>query len=131
VPSALQEKSAVPATSSSWTQTALYRFERPDNAVVLYDHDSQGATSKPWLDRNRGWKAFGPGPASYNFLHYFRAVRLSAPVKVARKWRTAAAAMKAVDAEFPPPAGDDRSALVHTAKAQMESRNAPLLLQQA
>ena len=78
------------------------RWVRSDNALVLYDHDATGATSHPWLDRPRGWKAFGPGPSKYNVLHYLRWRRFRAFIRVARKWRSAQAAMAAVDSMYPP-----------------------------
>ena len=87
--------------AGEWSMVRKDCWMRSDNAVVLFDHGAVGVTSKPWLKRPRGWKAFGPGESSYNFLHYFRWRRNCSPIKVARKWRTAQAAMEAVDFEFP------------------------------
>lgn len=88
---------------SPWSQVGKDRWVRTDNAVVLFDHGCVAVTSKPWLKRPRGWKAFGPGEASYNYLYYVRRRRggVGAASKVARKWRTARAAMDAVDAAYP------------------------------
>lgn len=90
------------SAAAPWTMIAEDRWVRSDNALVLYDHDATGATSHPWLDRPRGWKAFGPGPSKYNVLHYLRWRRFRAFIRVARKWRSAQAAMAAVDSRYPP-----------------------------
>lgn len=85
-----------------WSRVKPAYFRRDDNAVVMFDNDSQGNSTKPWLSRTRGWKAFGPGPDPNNFLCYYRRKEGFPDTKVARKWRTAKMAMAAVDAEHPP-----------------------------
>lgn len=87
-----------------WVKVGAQRYQRPDNAVVRYDHSVECSTSRPWLDGHRGWMAFGPGEVDGNYLacsfrrsRRGRVSRMSTP----RKFKTAEAAMAAVDREFP------------------------------
>lgn len=96
--------SRCPVDGPIWKEVTPTRWERYDNAVVVYDRDVEGSTSKPWLHGHRAWKAFGPGPLTENFLHYMRSSRMRSSTKVARKWKEAGSAMRAVDKEYPPKA---------------------------
>lgn len=84
-----------PATSA-WEQKGRERWERPDGAVVKYDHTTACNTSRPWLAGHRGYMAFGPGrDEEFNYLAQ-KYGRVIGP----RKWKTPEAAMAAVDKEF-------------------------------
>lgn len=82
-----------------WTRKGLSRWVRFDNAVVQYDRSTECNTSKPWLPGHRGYKAFGPGDDEYNYLSYRARGRRG--TRVALKFKTPVAAMKAVDRAFP------------------------------
>ena len=84
--------------SVGWVETRKDdRWDRADGACVKIDHTVECSTSRPWLPNYRGWKAWGPGD---NDLLGFKLRR--SRFTIARKFKTAAAAMKAVDAEYPP-----------------------------
>lgn len=86
----------------AWTETRKGdRWDRTDGACVRIDHSVECSTSKPWLPNYRGWKAWGPG--DHDLLAFKRrSTRLRrSRFRIARKFKTAASAMKAVDAEYP------------------------------
>lgn len=87
---------SVRRAEAAWTQKSDSRWERADGAVVR-DVGASSPESKPWLPGHRGWMAFGPGPDEHNYLSMPFGKRFRGP----RKWKTAEAAMRAVDREFP------------------------------
>ena len=85
-----------------WKQTEFGKYERweaPDGAVVKYDHTVECDTARPWLPHHRGYMAFAPGKSEYNYL---KLIRRNSRLHIPRKFKTAKAAMKAVDKEYPP-----------------------------
>lgn len=87
-----------------WKQTSDSHWIRDDGAVVKFDAQTKGSTIKPWLPQARGWMAFVPWSNS-TFLGYRTGQRLASrePAKWApRKFKTAAAAMAALDRAHPP-----------------------------
>lgn len=93
-----KKTSARSRLATHWRAIGRLRFERPDGAVVKYDPDGVLTGSRPWLPGHRGWLAFGPGPTPNNVLGYYRR---DSRVKVARRYRSAANARRAVDLQFP------------------------------
>lgn len=90
------------ACSVVWVETRKDRWDRSDGAVVKIDHTVECSTSRPWLPNYRGWKAWGPGENDLlGFKRRCTRLRRSRFV-IARKFKTAQSAMKAVDAEYPP-----------------------------
>lgn len=90
--------------TSAWVHAHDERWVRCDNAVVRYDHAVECCTSKPWLPGHRGWMAFSPGEGDNGLLGYFprRWKRGGfSGMMVPRKFKSAEAAMRAVDREFP------------------------------
>lgn len=82
----------------TWKQVHRQRWERDDGAVVKIDETVQCNTSRPWLPNYRGWKAWGPGPEQSNYLGF---CRRNSRLNIPRKFKTAEAAMAAVDKEYP------------------------------
>lgn len=81
-----------------WTKTRDGRWDSDDNAVVKYDHTVECNTAKPWLPNHRGFIAYGPGPSETNYLGFRRK---NSRGTIPRKFKTAEAAMKAIDKHFP------------------------------
>src|SRR3990172_5523784 len=78
----------------SGLQTPRDRWDRPDGAAVIYSKDWYWAN--PANPRHRGWTAYAPDdeqPLTFR--------RRTSKRKHARRWKTAEAAMEAVDREFP------------------------------
>jgi len=78
----------------SGLQTPRDRWDRPDGAAVIYSKDWYWAN--PANPRHRGWTAYAPDdeqPLTFR--------RRTSKRKHARRWKTAEAAMGAVDREFP------------------------------
>lgn len=97
-----------PSGSVVWVETRKDRWDRTDGAVVKIDHAVECDTSRPWLPNYRGWKAWGPGDNDLlGFKRRSTRLRRSRFV-IARKFKTAQSAMKAVDAEYPPNVPDQR-----------------------
>lgn len=96
-------QSMAPRTVDQWRQISDERWERLDGAVVKYDHTVASNTARPWLPNHRGFMAYGPGPEEFNALCF---TRRNSPFHVRRKFKTARAAMAAVDQAFPPQAVD-------------------------
>jgi hypothetical protein len=76
-----------------WREKNWRRWERSDGAVVQWDQRSPHV--RPWLPAARMWTAWEPDPSD-NYLKMTNG-RLSWP----RRFKTAQAAMRAVDKEFP------------------------------
>lgn len=85
-------------------------FERDDYAYVLYSDNN--FNSRPWLDGHKPWIAFPPPPPGVNpdrdfwsQLTYRPTLRVRgrfpSRLLATRRWKTAVAAMRAVDEEFP------------------------------
>jgi hypothetical protein len=103
--------------SAGWVKRAdayngspsLYpRFDRPDGAAVRYDYQAACHTSNCSLPNHLGWIAFGPGKDNHNYLAKRRRAldrgvlgTQRSKARVPRKFKTATAAMAAVDKEFP------------------------------
>lgn len=81
-----------------WKEIHHRRWQSTDGAVVKIDEATECNTSRPWLPNYRGWKAYGPGPDQGNYLGFNRR---NSGFRVARKFKTAQAAMAAVDEEYP------------------------------
>lgn len=76
---------------------------RSDNAVVKIDEIAETLTAKPWLPNYRGWIAYGPGDDNHNCLCF---KRRNSRFSIPRKFKTAKAAMEAVDRDFPEKGGE-------------------------
>jgi len=74
------------------------RWDRSDGCCVKIDHSVECNSSRPWLPNYRGWKAFG-NRGEFDAL-CFR--RCNTRMQIPRKFKSAEAAMLAVDTEFPP-----------------------------
>lgn len=83
---------------SQWREESPTRWVRTDGAVVCYNDRTPNL--RPWKADHRGWVAFGPGPDKFNYLKMRSKRGLAWP----KRFKTAASAMKAVDAAHPPPA---------------------------
>jgi hypothetical protein len=81
-----------------WKEVNARRWVRSDNAVVIIDESVACSTSRPWLPNYRGWMAFGPGDEEHNYLGFMRKRSL---FRIPKKFKTAAAAMRAVDLAYP------------------------------
>lgn len=100
---------AATAKMSPWVKVHDERYFRPDNAVVKYDRST--VSSRSYLAGHRGWIAYGPGDDETNYLGFFppRPRRGGfSKCRVPRKFKTPEGAMRAVDREFPYPAGRKR-----------------------
>lgn len=81
-----------------WTQLGRRTWRSDDNAVVKIDSTTECSTSRPWLPNYRGWMAFVPGDSEFEKLTF---ERRNSRFKVVRKFKTAQAAMAAIDKEYP------------------------------
>lgn len=81
-----------------WHERNARRWESDDGAVVKIDDVAETCTARPWLPHYRGWVAYGPGPEQHNYLGFFRR---NSRLNIPRKFKTAAAAMQAVDGAWP------------------------------
>ena len=79
-----------------WRKGLHDKWTRSDGAVVRWDQSSP--YPNPANPRSRMWIAFGPEPGG-EYLRQTSKHGLEWP----RRWKTAEAAMKAVDREFPEP----------------------------
>lgn len=88
--------------SRVWTEVHWRRWEANDGAVVRWDNSSPHPN--PANPRSRMWIAFGPGADEYDCLKAFRMRRgrRRSDRGYPRRWKTAQAAMRAVDETFPP-----------------------------
>lgn len=84
-----------------WTKTREDRWDADDGCVAKIDHTVECNTSRPWLLNYRGWMGYGPGPYQFNALVFKRRNSRS----IVRKFKTAEAAMRAVDKEYPVKSG--------------------------
>jgi len=74
-----------------WVKINNYRYERPDGAVVAYDHRANSMYAKDWLSGHRGWMAYLP---TEEYPIYYKSKRgLHVPIK----FKTHINAMKAID----------------------------------
>jgi hypothetical protein len=87
-----------------WTQVSWLRWRRSDGAVVRWDDRSPHPN--PINPTAKMWTAWEPEPSSAYLVMRRGRLRRAQDGKLykpgfARRWRTAEAAMKAVDKEFP------------------------------
>lgn len=102
-------------TMSHWREIRVgYRWERSDGAVVMGDQRSHHPN--PLNTRSRMWTAWEPDPSSrYLYMRRgrFRTTQDGGRSKPGfpRRWKTAKAAMHAVDREYPLPSIQTKSPL--------------------
>lgn len=77
-----------------WTQISSNRWDRNDGAVVEWNQKTP--YSNPANPNARMWIAFGPPPSELYLLQ-----RSKRGFGFPRRWKTAKAAMIAVDTEYP------------------------------
>jgi len=82
----------------TWHERNPRRWESDDGAVVKIDAVAETRTARPWLPHYRGWVAYGPGPDQHNYIGF---IRRNSRMKIPSKFKTASAAMKAVDNVWP------------------------------
>jgi hypothetical protein len=78
-----------------WVQKTSRRWVRSDGAVVKWDDSSPHPN--PERESSRMWTAWEPDPSP----HYLATTRGTSLFIWQRRWKTAAAAMAAVDREYP------------------------------
>jgi hypothetical protein len=102
-------------STSHWRELKRgYRWERSDGAVVMWDQRSPHPN--PLNLRSRMWTAWEPDPSSLYLAMSrgrFRKTHDGGRCKPGfpRRWKTAKAAMQAVDREYPLPSIQNRGTL--------------------
>jgi hypothetical protein len=91
-------------TLKHWTEDSWRRFHRTDGAVVKWDENSP--YPNPMNPRSRMWTAWEPDPSEKALLMRRGRLRRAQDGQTfrfgfPRRWKTAEAAMAAVDREYP------------------------------
>jgi hypothetical protein len=80
-----------------WNKTSDDRYDATDGAVVRYDMAAWLMAARATAE-HRCWIAFSPGKEEHNYLGFYRR---NSRMRIPRKYKTAEAAMQAVDKAFP------------------------------